>query len=139
MLFTSAHKSFSSIMLDQNYVLKISTIAMAEYCVRGKMEELPLRYLQVLPFTDEHVRTAAEYAKFVFAERIPTDIVRRVVIPNDTMMFAQAEVDNANYYITADSESLKVYNLLLSHEDMPRFKVVDIRSQDYRQAFSALF
>ena len=130
-------RDFLRYMLEQNYVLKISTIAMAEFCVRAKLEELPLRCLQILPFTDEHVSKAAEYARVVFDGRKAADDIRRIVIPNDTKMFAQAEVDRATYYITADSESLVVYGIL-TDSAMTHFKVVDIRSQDYLSAFGVL-
>jgi len=36
--------------LQKEYSMMISTISIAEYCVRGEVLELPLRNLQVVPF-----------------------------------------------------------------------------------------
>ena len=44
---------------------------------------------------------------------LPTDFSQRAIIPNDTKMFAQAEVNPAiTHYLTADAECQKVYDLL---------------------------
>ena len=36
--------------LEQKYCLKISTIAISEFCVEAELTDLPLRNLQILPF-----------------------------------------------------------------------------------------
>jgi hypothetical protein len=35
-------------------VLYVSTIALAEYAVRDKIENLPMKYFRVLPFNIDH-------------------------------------------------------------------------------------
>ena len=48
----------------------------------------------------------------------------RVIIPNDTKMFAQASAEPDVYaFVSADSEAKKVYDLL----DNPNFEFVNIR------------
>ncbi len=42
--------------LEKGFVLKVSTISIAEYCVRGEIDELPLRSLQILPFNIDHAK-----------------------------------------------------------------------------------
>lgn len=37
--------------LENNIVLKVSTITIAEYCVLGKLDDLPLKNIQILVFT----------------------------------------------------------------------------------------
>lgn len=49
----------------------------------------------------------------------------RVIIPNDTKMFAQASVEPDVFaFVSADSEAKKVYTLL----EHPDFDFIDIRS-----------
>lgn len=36
--------------------MKISTISIAEYCTGGKIDELPLKFLQILPFNVQHAK-----------------------------------------------------------------------------------
>ena len=48
----------------------------------------------------------------------------RVIVPNDTKMFAQASADPDVYaFVSADSEAKKVYDLL----ENPKFEFVNIR------------
>src|SRR5688572_20253873 len=79
--------------LDEEYRLKISTMSIAEYCVRGSIEELPLRNLEILPFNLNHAVTAGGFANLVFANRGTLQLANRLIIPNDTKLFAQAHVD----------------------------------------------
>lgn len=36
--------------LENEITLKVSTITIAEYCVLGKLEDLPIANIQILPF-----------------------------------------------------------------------------------------
>ena len=36
--------------LEHDFVIKISTIAIAEYCVKGEVSELPLKNMLIVPF-----------------------------------------------------------------------------------------
>jgi predicted nucleic acid-binding protein len=49
--------------LESDFELFISTIAIAEYCVRGKLDELPLRNLKILPFNLDHAEKTGELAE----------------------------------------------------------------------------
>lgn len=101
--------------LEEGYVLKVSTIAIAEYCTRGNISELPLRDVLVLPFNYDHAVKAGKMMAEVYREkaRRGAQITPRAVIPNDTKMFAQAEIDpEINCYATSDRECLKVFDIL---------------------------
>ena len=71
-------------------MLYVSTIALAEYAVKDRIENLPMKYFRVLPFNIDHAQKAGEFAKIVFSQRdqIPAEITQRVIIPNDTKMFS---------------------------------------------------
>ena len=94
----------------------------AEYCVKGNIEELPLRNLQIVPFT----LRAGKLASITFSHKdslLPKD---RKIISNDTKLFAQADnEENVEEYITSDSESKKIYDLLQKHTQLS-FKFIDL-------------
>ena len=116
--------------LEHDIILKISTIAIAEYCVRGDMFDLPLKNMIVLPFNINHSVKAGKMMAHVYEEKKRRGVVmpQRAIIPNDTKMFAQADVeDDICYYATADAECGKVYDMLKAGKGCcPSFKFIDI-------------
>ncbi len=112
--------------VEQGVLCKISTIALAEYGVKDDLEHLPMHYLQVLPFHYNHATRAAKMMQTVLRvkQERGAEIHPRVVIPNDTKMFAQASSEaDIQSFVSADSEARKVYNLL----EQPDFDFIDIR------------
>lgn len=104
----------------------ISTISIAEYCVRGSIGELPLKNLKILPFNIEHAKKAGEFAKVVFEKKNTLKIQERNIIPNDSKLFAQADVEAIiSYYLTSDSNSQKIYCLLKDTVN-PQFQFIDL-------------
>ena len=98
--------------LEHDFVIKISTIAIAEYCVRGDVSQ-----------------RAGKMIAEVYAEkkRRGATIAPRAVVPNDTKMFAQADVEpDINFYGTADVECKKVYDMIKTSEGKLSFKFIDI-------------
>lgn len=131
---------FFKYFLEQGFILKISTIAIAEYCVGGDINDLPLKNLMVLPFNYDHAIKAGRMMSEVYAEKRQRGaiIAPRMVIPNDTKMFAQAELDvDINYYATSDVECKKVFELLKSKEGSLSFTFLDI-TKPYTQLFGLL-
>ncbi|PWK76662.1 hypothetical protein LX99_03530 [Mucilaginibacter oryzae] len=114
--------------LEKEYTLVISTISIAEYCVLGSIEQLPLRNLRILPFNLDHARRTGEFARILFTERRAGNVnfKERNLIPNDSKLFAQADIDvSIEYFVTSDSESLKVHAILKKHT-LPHFAILDI-------------
>lgn len=113
--------------LEKGLRLKCSTISVAEYCVKGKIDELPLKNLEILPFNLEHSLTAAEFANLVFAERKTLDLGTRLIIPNDTKLFGQAHIQTEiTSYATSDTESIKIYDFLKKTRTV-NFEIMNIR------------
>ena len=105
---------------------KVSTIALAEYGVKGDLRYLPTRYLQYVPFLFDHAEVAAEFMRTIIRVKQERGAVisPRVIIPNDTKMFAQASADpEIISFVSADVEAKKVYDLL----ENPNFDFVNIR------------
>lgn len=114
--------------LEKEISMMISTISIAEYCVGGDLHELPLRNLQIVPFNLNHSKKTGEFAKIVFQHKRSLKLRERNIIPNDSKLFAQADCEKAiNYYLSSDSESLKIYNLL-KQETNPKFQFIDLNT-----------
>jgi hypothetical protein len=123
--------------LDHEIDMVISTISIAEYCVRGDISELPLRHLKIIPFNVNHAKKAGEFARVVFQNKDELKLPQRSIIPNDTKLFAQADIEsNVQYYLTTDKESYKIFTLLKNSSN-PRFHFIDMKNP-FSETFGVL-
>jgi predicted nucleic acid-binding protein len=125
--------------LENDIVLKVSTISVAEYCVLGKLDDLPLKDLQIIPFNINHAEKTGEFAKIIFSEnRISNEkLIPRAIIPNDSKLFAQADLDKSiTHFVTSDERSLKTLKTLKTKNN-PKFEIINIRIP-YNQTFGIL-
>ena len=112
--------------LKEEITMMISTISIAEYCVGGDIYELPLKNLQIVPFNLDHSKKTGEFARIVFQNKGKLKLNERNIIPNDTKLFSQADCEKTvEYYLSSDTESLKIYNLL-KEETKPKFIFIDL-------------
>lgn len=138
----SLHKNarnYFKYYLDHSVQLNVSTISIAEYCVKGNIHELPLRNLHILPFNLDHAIQAGKFADVIFTQKKITgaELHPRAIIPNDSKLFAQADCDDSiTQFVTSDSRSLGTYSLLYKIIK-PRFEMIDI-SKPYNEAFGIL-
>lgn len=113
--------------LKEEITMMISTISIAEYCVGGDIYELPLKNLQIVPFNLDHSKKTGEFARIVFQNKGKLKLNERNIIPNDTKLFSQADCEKTvEYYLSSDTESLKIYNLL-KEDTKPKFVFIDLR------------
>ena len=113
--------------LQKGFPLVVSTIAIMEYCVKGKPDELPLKNLRVLPFNWPHAIRAGEFARLVFDQRGTLQLANRKIVPNDTKLFAQADTEeDIGYYLSSDAESKKIYDFLLNGGAETKFTFIDL-------------
>jgi hypothetical protein len=123
--------------LEREIVMLISTVSIAEYCVGGDVHELPLKNLQIVPFNLNHARRTGEFAKVVFQHKNRLQLKERNIIPNDTKLFAQADMENAvEFYLSSDSESHKIYKVLKEYTT-PQFHFIDLNTP-HSQTFGIL-
>jgi len=131
-LFKNADSYFKK-FLEQGYELYISTISVAEFCVKGDTSQLPLRNLRVLPFNIEHAKRAGSFARIIFDKKERTADLERIIIPNDTKLFAQSDTEpQINYYLTSDMRSKRIYDILADAETL-NFMFIDLNTsyEDY--------
>lgn len=110
-LFQNAN-DYYRYFLQNNLPIFISTISIAEFCVKGSPDELPLKNLIVIPFNYNHAITAGKFASILYDRRknYNLKINERPIIINDAKLFAQVhEEKKVNYFVTADERSLKLY------------------------------
>lgn len=123
--------------LKAEIIMMVSTISIAEYCVGGDVHELPLRNLQIVPFNLDHSKRTGEFAKLIFQNKDKLKLKERNIIPNDTKLFAQADIEKSvDFYLSSDSESYKIYRLLKEHLN-PRFQFIDLNTPS-NQTFGML-
>lgn len=137
-LFNNAN-NYYNYFLQKGIKLFISTISIAEYCVGGKIDELPLKNLIVLPFNITHAEKAGEFGHILYEARKDKklEINERPIIINDAKLLAQAHIDERiNYYVTADSRSLNIYNMIQDKTKLG-FTFIDI-SNSYTESFGIL-
>lgn len=135
-LFMNANGYFRY-FIEHEIPMAISTISIAEYCVGGNISELPLKNLQIIPFNLSHAKRTGEFAKTVFKNKGKLDLRERNIIPNDTKLFSQADVeDKIGSYLSSDKDSIKIYNLL-KQENSPKFDFLDL-SQKHSERYGLL-
>ncbi len=125
--------------LEKEIAMVISTISIAEYCVLGTVEQLPLKNLQILPFNLSHSKKAGEFARIIFTAKKEglLETTERILIPNDTKLFAQADTEiNIKYFVTSDTRSIKPFDLLKGKINI-RFQIIDI-NQKHTETFGTL-
>ena len=123
--------------LQNDFILKASTISIAEYCVRGEIDELPLKDIQIVPFNINHAIRAGDLAALVFQNKGMLNLPDRRIIPNDTKLFAQADTEEQiQKFATSDVECIKVYHLL-NQNDKLKFDIINIRNP-YNETFGIL-
>lgn len=91
--------------LENDIILKVSTISIAEYCVLGKLEDLPLKNIQILPFNLKEAEKTGQFANIIFTENKVSEekLFPRAIIPNDSKLFAQADLDKSvTHFVTSD-------------------------------------
>jgi len=113
--------------LNKKSKLKISTIVIAEYCVKGKYEDLPLENLEIVPFNLNHGKKTGEFAKIFFENKKNLKLDNRNIIPNDSKLLSQAFLDEKiNYFLTSDKKLSKLYATLKENSIQLNFDIIDI-------------
>jgi len=130
-----AAKSYYQFFLENNFVLCVSTVAIAEYCVRGKLSQLPFESVRVVPFNLDHAEKAGLFARTLFRVKAEGQYTpeQRLIIPNDSKIFAQADAIGALYFVTADSKSAKAMDVLTKEKS---FSVTHVDIHEPLSTFS---
>lgn len=131
-------KKYFKYFLDNQMVVLVSAIAIGEYCVKGDITELPLKKIQTLNYTVLHAVKAGVCGAIAFNARRRQEIsTNRTVITNDIKLFAQAEMEKVDYYVTGDKNSREIFDLLKRDTGLS-YKFIDIY-ETVEDSFGLLF
>ena len=123
-------RAYFEYFMQQSDVICLSTIVAAEYGIGDSVDHLPLALskVRVIPFNLIHARKAAAFARTCFEARRKGSIVvgKRVVIPNDTKILAQAQVELVDYFVGRDDNCEAVCSFL-EKENLVDFTYLDLR------------
>ena len=124
--------------LENDYVIRMSTIAVAEFCVKDRIEHLPLKQILLSPFNAYHASKTGECARILYEAKAKgvVEVDARILIQNDVKLLVQAECESANYYLTSDSRSKRMYDVLKDKGKLT-FDFTDIHSP-YTQKFGVI-
>lgn len=124
--------------LENDYIICMSTIAVAEFCVRDRVENLPLKQIQLSPFNVYHASETGKCAQILYdaKARGVIEVDARILIQNDVKLLVQAECESASYYLTSDSRSKRMYDVLRD-EGKLTFDFTDIHTP-YTQKFGVI-
>jgi predicted nucleic acid-binding protein len=124
--------------IEKEMSMFISTISIAEFCVKGNIDDLPLASVRILPFNLNHAIRTGQFAEIIFREKDRLRLNDRNIIPNDTKIFAQADRETSiKYYLSSDAESMKIYEIL-KQETPPCFQFIDLKDP-HTKTFQLLF
>ncbi|MCH2450216.1 MAG: PIN domain-containing protein [Gracilimonas sp.] len=133
-------KGYYRYFLDHDFTLKTSTISIAEYCVRGERSDLPLKQIMVSPFNIDDAEQTGLFARILFEEKkvLKKKKLPRVLIPNDSKLFAQAHCDpDVAFYVTADARS-EIPIKILTENTSVDFRFINIHTP-WNEQFGELF
>src|SRR5690606_19611218 len=125
--------------LENDIILKVSTVSVAEYCVLGKLVDLPLKNLQIIPFNLKEAENTGQFAKIIFSENKVNDekLSPRAIIPNDSKLFAQSDLDKTiTHFVTSDIRSKHTFEILKKVTN-PKFDIITINIP-YTETFAIL-
>ena len=106
-------KGYFKYLSEREHTMFISTISIAEDCVGGEEDELPLRNLRVVPFNFDHGKRAGEFSRELYRKNDSLSLLDRKIISNDLKLFAQADViPMVKYLLSGDRESKNIFKLL---------------------------
>ena len=124
--------------LENDYILRMSTIAVAEFCVKDSVEHLPLKNILLTPFNANHAVQSGECARILYDAKTKGVMVvdSRILIQNDVKLLAQAQCESASFFLTADTQSKRMYDVL-KEEGKLTFDFTDIHTP-YNEKFGML-
>jgi hypothetical protein len=122
-----AYDFFVRLSADNDVILKISTIAIAEYAIKGDVAQLPPN-IQRLAFNYTHAVKSGTFGNAYKQCLAVAKDNHRAVVLNDIKMFAQAEVEGVTHFITADHKLRTIYEELYNKK-LVSFEFVDITEE----------
>lgn len=105
--------------------MMVSSIVVAEFCVRQDLGTLPLEQLILLPFNHEDSVTSASFDFKPFKDGREKD---RQSLKDDFKIIGHAHARDVGYLITDDADTMFEYCEALREEGRTRIKAIKIQA-----------
>lgn len=117
----------------------LSTLAVTEYGIGGNIDFLPYNFLRLLPFNIDHARLASNMARASMDKKKKWIVKtgKRMSIPNDIKLIAQAETSGVDLFVGADENCQKVFSFL-KEEGLASARYLDLGTPP-NEFFNELF
>ena len=122
-LFHAQALDFYAYFVEHKIPMLLSTIVLAEFCVRQDLSDLNLSDFRVLPFNLPDARTGGQLDFQFFKNRG----IQRECLKDDLKIIAQGINENVKFFATAD-EAL-VNKLLLPYQSKLQYKFIPLLIQ----------
>ena len=114
-------------LLARKVPMYLSTIVVAEWCVKGAFDELPVRNLRMLPFNVDHARRAGPLTVVLLRVRDKGEPDERNIVLNDMKLLAQAEATaGISHILTKDGGYAKRIARLRAEGQVVATQVLDL-------------
>lgn len=120
----SVAKQYFQHFLDSRMPMMVSSIVVAEFCVRQELATLPLEQLVLLPFTHEDAVVAAAF-DFKAHKRAEKD---RQSLKDDLKIIGHAHARNLGFLITDDAETMFEYCETLRKEGRTHLRGIKLQA-----------
>lgn len=110
-------KGYFRYFLENDIPMYFSTVSVAEYCVKGDFDDLPFRNIRILPFNISHAKESGRFAAALYKAKAnkTLEVPNRLIIPNDSKLFAQGACEkDIKYFVTADVRSKNIIEKIRS-------------------------
>lgn len=123
-------RNFVQYIVDQNYTMYISTIAISEFAVKD--DPAPLintGYFEIIEFNYLHACKAAELKKVAMdhSAGIRSEENKRAVIVNDSQIIGQAEQEQIDYILTEDENTMSKTLQMLKSRGLTQVNAILLR------------
>lgn len=136
-MFHDRAYEFFNAFVTHHCAIAVSTIAISEYAIKDDVTHIPLNMLQIIPFNYGHAVMSGKYGCQVTSCRKQEPDTSRVVVLNDSKMFAQAEFEKIDYVVSADSKAHKTYQWL-KDAGLAHFEYLDITKRTVTNFFGEI-
>lgn len=119
---------YAQYFIDNEILMKVSIISIAEFNVYSDFSVFASQSMCIPVGYDIHdANRSSDFARVLYDQRKKglLDVATRVIIPNDTKLFATADSKNIDYYLTSDQDNSKMYDILNQHFQL-KFKFIDL-------------
>jgi predicted nucleic acid-binding protein len=102
-------RAYFTYFVGQNIKMYLSSIVIAEYCVKDSIDGLPLSYLTIIPFDATDGEIAGRFYALLQKDKTSLVGANRLAIKDDCKLIAQMHQNNIDAFVTSDQKAFAQY------------------------------